>query len=73
MKRNIIGVLVLLLVGVLLGPMTTYAATDKTKPAISGATHTTAYLDHSFDPKKGVKAKDNVDGDINKMLFAFSC
>ncbi|WP_139063842.1 immunoglobulin-like domain-containing protein [Bacillus sp. FJAT-27986] len=44
------------------------AATDKTKPTITGAKNATAYLNHSFNPKKGVVAKDNVDGNITSRI-----
>ena len=41
---------------------------DKTKPVIAGAGNKTININTSFDAKAGVTAKDNVDGDITKLL-----
>ncbi|WP_049669762.1 immunoglobulin-like domain-containing protein [Bacillus sp. FJAT-27916] len=57
-----------LLASSLLIPGSANAATDKVKPTISGATNSVAYLNHSFDPRKGVTAKDNVDGNITSII-----
>ncbi|WP_462405902.1 immunoglobulin-like domain-containing protein [Gracilibacillus sp. Marseille-QA3620] len=57
-----------LLASGLLIPSLANAATDKVKPTISGATNTVAYLNHTFDPRKGVTAKDNVDGNITSII-----
>lgn len=44
------------------------AATDTTKPTKSGVTNTTVYWNQTFNPNKGVTAKDNVDGNITSLI-----
>jgi P2-related tail formation protein len=41
---------------------------DNIKPAISGAADTAIAINSAFDPKTGVTAKDNVDGDLTSVL-----
>ncbi|MDC7769165.1 immunoglobulin-like domain-containing protein [Priestia megaterium] len=41
---------------------------DKTKPAITGADDKAININSSFDAKAGITVKDNVDGDITKLL-----
>ncbi len=41
---------------------------DTVKPKISGATNKTVYIGSSFNPKTGVTAKDNADGNITKKI-----
>ncbi|MES9684037.1 immunoglobulin-like domain-containing protein [Gottfriedia acidiceleris] len=41
---------------------------DMTKPVIYGATTKTIKLKSSFNPKTGVTARDNVDGDLTKLI-----
>ncbi|WP_050632263.1 immunoglobulin-like domain-containing protein [Bacillus andreraoultii] len=49
-------------------PTTTLAAVDKTKPTITGASNKTIYVGSSFNPKSGVTAKDNVDGNLTSKI-----
>jgi hypothetical protein len=63
-KRSYIVLTSLVFILAFMVPGFVSAAADKTKPTITAATNTNAYLNHSFDPKKGVKATDNVDGNI---------
>ncbi len=67
-KRLLMVVVSLALFFSCFSPNFVSAATDKTKPTITGAKNTTAYLNHSFNPKKGVVAKDNVDGNITSRI-----
>ena len=67
-KRSYIVLTSLVFILALMVPGFVSAATDKTKPTITGASNTTAYLNHSFDAKKGVKATDNVDGNITALI-----
>ncbi|OCA86561.1 hypothetical protein A8L44_09195 [Bacillus sp. FJAT-27986] len=67
-KRWLSVVVSLALVLSCIAPGFVDAATDKTKPTITGAKNATAYLNHSFNPKKGVVAKDNVDGNITSRI-----
>ena len=67
-KRWLSVVVSLVLVLSCIAPGFVDAATDKTKPTITGAKNTIAYLNHSFNPKKGVVAKDNVDGNITSHI-----
>ncbi|MEW4275532.1 immunoglobulin-like domain-containing protein, partial [Priestia megaterium] len=41
---------------------------DNVKPVISGATNKTIKLNSTFNAKAGVTAKDNVDGDLTKVI-----
>jgi len=41
---------------------------DNVKPVISGAANKTIKLNSTFNPKAGVTAKDNVDGDVTKVI-----
>ncbi|MCR2822787.1 immunoglobulin-like domain-containing protein [Lederbergia panacisoli] len=41
---------------------------DTVKPTISGTSNKTVYIGTSFNPKSGVTAKDNVDGNITKNI-----
>ncbi|WP_456363722.1 immunoglobulin-like domain-containing protein [Priestia aryabhattai] len=41
---------------------------DNVKPVISGAINKTIKLNSSFNPRTGVSAKDNVDGDLTKII-----
>ena len=41
---------------------------DNVKPVILGAANKTIKLNSSFNPKTGVTAKDNVDGDLTKII-----
>ncbi len=58
----------LIVIFVLLLPQVALAAKDNVKPTISGATNKTVYIGSSFNPKTGVTAKDDVDGDITKKI-----
>lgn len=60
-----VSLIVLIIISV---PTSGLAAADTTKPTISGATNTTVYLNQTFSPKKGVTAKDNVDGNITSLI-----
>lgn len=46
----------------------TVAPADNVKPVISGSSNKTVTLNTSFDPKAGVTAKDNIDGDLTKVI-----
>ncbi|PGS49898.1 immunoglobulin-like domain-containing protein [Bacillus sp. AFS041924] len=41
---------------------------DNIKPVITGATNKTIKLNSTFNPRTGVTAKDNVDGDLTKSI-----
>ncbi|MEH7094835.1 immunoglobulin-like domain-containing protein, partial [Neobacillus vireti] len=41
---------------------------DNVKPIIFGATNKTILINSSFNPLSGVTAKDNVDGDLTKLM-----
>lgn len=41
---------------------------DNVKPVISGATNKTININSTFNPKTGVTAKDNVDGDLTNKI-----
>jgi len=41
---------------------------DTIKPVLSGVTNQSINLNSTFDPKKGVTAKDNIDGDVTKSI-----
>lgn len=68
MKRILYSLVSLVVLLILLVPTSGMAAADTTKPTISGATNTTVYLNQTFNPKKGVTAKDNVDGNITSLI-----
>ncbi|MGG0248495.1 immunoglobulin-like domain-containing protein [Peribacillus frigoritolerans] len=68
MKRILYSLVSLVVLIILLVPTSGLAAADTTKPTISGATNTTVYLNQTFNSKKGVTAKDNVDGNITSLI-----
>ncbi|MCK2000441.1 DUF5011 domain-containing protein [[Brevibacterium] frigoritolerans] len=68
MKRIFYSLVSLVVPIILLVPTSGVAAADTTKPTISGATNTTVYLNQTFNTKKGVTAKDNVDGNITSLI-----
>ena len=41
---------------------------DTIKPVLSGVTSQSINLNSTFDPKKGITAKDNIDGDMTKSI-----
>lgn len=41
---------------------------DTIKPVLSGVTNQSIHLNSMFDPKKGITAKDNIDGDVTKSI-----
>nr|WP_251137803.1 immunoglobulin-like domain-containing protein [Exiguobacterium sp. s130] len=41
---------------------------DTIKPVLSGVTNQSINLNSTFDPKKGITAKDNIDGDVTKSI-----
>ena len=41
---------------------------DTIKPLLSGVTNQSINLNSTFDPKKGIIAKDNIDGDVTKSI-----
>jgi len=41
---------------------------DTIKPLLSGVTNQSINLNSTFDPKKGITAKDNIDGDVTKSI-----
>lgn len=45
-----------------------YLVVDLTKPVISGATAKTIKVNSTFNPKYAVTAKDNLDGDVTKLI-----
>lgn len=68
MKKILYSLVNLVALIILLEPTVGFAAADTTRPTISGATNTTVYLNQTFNPKKGVTAKDNVDGNITSLI-----
>ncbi|MFF2590610.1 immunoglobulin-like domain-containing protein [Peribacillus butanolivorans] len=68
MKRILYSLVSLVVLIIVLAPTSGMAATDTTKPTISGVSNTTVYLNQTFNPKKGVTAKDNVDGNITSLI-----
>ncbi|MET1178493.1 immunoglobulin-like domain-containing protein [Peribacillus simplex] len=68
MKRILYCLIGLVVLIILLVPTSGMAAADTTKPTISGAVNTTVYLNQTFNPKKDVTAKDNVDGNITSLI-----
>ncbi|MGE6609338.1 immunoglobulin-like domain-containing protein [Peribacillus sp. NPDC076916] len=68
MKRILYSLIGLVVLIILLVPTSGMAAADTKKPTISGAANTTVYLNQTFNPKKGVTAKDNVDGNITSLI-----
>ncbi|PRS26193.1 hypothetical protein C6W19_25865 [Bacillus sp. RJGP41] len=68
MKRILYSLVCLAVLIILLVPTSGLAAVDTTKPTISGAANTTVYLNQTFNPKKDVTAKDNVDGNITSLI-----
>ncbi|MEF2095128.1 immunoglobulin-like domain-containing protein [Bacillus sp. CFBP9009] len=68
MKRILYSLICLVVLIILLVPTSGMAAADTTKPTISGAANTTVYLNQTFNPKKDVTAKDNVDGNITSLI-----
>ncbi|MFP5108799.1 SpoIID/LytB domain-containing protein [Neobacillus sp. C211] len=47
---------------------TTPPIVDNIKPVISGATSKTIYVNTTFDPRVGVTARDNSDGDVTSAI-----
>jgi len=41
---------------------------DTIKPVLSGVMNQSINLNSAFDPKKGITAKDNIDGDVTKSI-----
>ncbi|MGG0789862.1 immunoglobulin-like domain-containing protein [Peribacillus simplex] len=68
MKKILYSLVNLVALIILMEPTVGFAAADTTRPTISGATNTTVYLNQTFNPKKGVTAKDNVDGNITSLI-----
>ncbi|MFA1710259.1 immunoglobulin-like domain-containing protein [Peribacillus frigoritolerans] len=68
MKRilySLVSLVVLIIVWI---PTSSLAAADTIMPTISGAANTTVYLNQTFNLKKAVTAKDNVDRNITSLI-----
>lgn len=57
-----------LIASALYSPNISAATVDKTKPTIMGVANKIVKIGQSFNVLKGVKARDNKDGDITKKI-----